>query len=144
MDEAQGAKSAPELIATSRAAFTGALGRGDTRAAASVYAEDALLLPPSAAPLRGRSAIERFWQAGVDAGITAVELASDEVETDTEVAYDIGRYTFHLDPRETGPVIDRGRYLVVHRRTADGSWSRAAEMFSPDLPEAVGRPTAVR
>jgi hypothetical protein len=32
-------------------------------------------------------------------------------------------------------VVDRGRYLLVYRREADGAWRRAAETFNPgDVP----------
>jgi uncharacterized protein (TIGR02246 family) len=124
-----------EVIAETRAAFVAALTSGDANAASTVYADDAKMLAPSAELLRGREAIEAFWNAGVEAGLSAVELDLLELERDDGLAYEIGRYTLTVDAAGEG-VIDRGKYVLVHRRQADGTWLRAVEMFSPDTPPA--------
>ncbi len=123
-----------------RLAFAAALRSGDAAAAAAIYADDATLLAPDADVVRGRSAIERFWRTGVETGIEQVELVVLELQQRGEVAFEVGRYALFLAPESGAPVIDRGRYLVVHRVEPDGRWRRAAEMFSPDL-HAVPEPT---
>lgn len=125
-----------EAIAETRAAFVAALQEGDAKAACSVYAEEARLLPPSAELLRGRDAIEAFWKAGLAAGITEVELEAVEVERDSRLAYEIGRYSLRLKPRDGGSVVDRGKYVLVHERQKDGAWRWAVEMFNPETPPA--------
>jgi uncharacterized protein (TIGR02246 family) len=115
-----------------RLAFASALSSGDATAAAAIYADDATLIAPAADVLRGRPAIERFWQTGVETGIEQVELAVLELQLRGEVAFEVGRYALHLAPESGGSIVDRGRYLIVHRIEADGRWRRAAEMFSPD------------
>ena len=115
-----------------RSAFTAAMRRGDAAAAASIYADDATLLAPAADVVRGRSAIERFWQTGVETGITEVELVALDVQRSGELAFEVGRYALRLAPEAGSPVVERGRYLIVHRIEADGHWRRAAEMFSSD------------
>lgn len=116
-----------------RAAFESALRSGDAVAAAAVYADDATLLAPAADLLSGRSAIERFWRTGVETGIEHVELDVLHLQQRGDVVFEVGRYALHLAPESGAPVVDRGRYLVVHRAEPDGLWRRAAEMFSPDL-----------
>lgn len=123
-----------EAFAEARAAFVAALHDGDATAASAVYAENATLLPPSAEPLRGREAISAFWSAGVEAGISGVELNALELERDGGFAYEIGRYALRLQPADGGTVLDRGKYVLVHARQADGTWQRVVEMFSPDGP----------
>jgi ketosteroid isomerase-like protein len=130
-------------IAESRVAFVAALRGGDATAASAVYAEDARLLPPSAELLQGREAIEAFWKAGVEAGISEVELEALEFESDGGLAYEIGRYALRLRPADGGTVVDRGKYLLVHQRGPDGSWRRAAEMFNPEAPRARGEANVV-
>jgi uncharacterized protein (TIGR02246 family) len=115
-----------------RLAFASALSSGDATAAAAIYADDATLIAPAADVFRGRPAIERFWQTGVETGIEQVELAVLELQLRGEVAFEVGRYALHLAPESGGSIVDRGRYLIVHRIEADGRWRRAAEMFSPD------------
>lgn len=121
-----------ELIAESRDAFAGAVARGDAPAAASMYAEDASLLPPAADLLRGRAAIERFWQAGIDAGVAAIHLEPEILHADADVAVDIGRYEMRLESERADWVTDRGRYLAVLRRAAEGTWRRVVEVLTPD------------
>jgi uncharacterized protein (TIGR02246 family) len=134
--------TAEGAIAESRAAFVAALNGGDAKAACSVYADEARLLPPSAELLRGRDAIEAFWKAGLAAGITEVELEAVEVERDGRLAYEIGRYALRLTPGDGGTVIDRGKYVLVHERQQDGAWRWAVEMFNPETPpvRAGGQP----
>jgi uncharacterized protein (TIGR02246 family) len=121
-------------IDAARARFSAALERGDAQEAAAVYADDARLLPPSAELLQGRGAIEAFWRAGLDAGVSGVELETVELERGGSLAYEIGRYALRLRPAEGGTVVDRGKYILVHARQKDGSWRRAVEMFNPDSP----------
>lgn len=116
-----------------RLAFEAALRSGDAAAAAAIYADDATLLAPDADVVRGRNAIERFWRTGVETGIEQVELVVIELQQRGDVAVEVGHYALFLAPESGAHVVDRGRYLVVHRVEPDGHWRRAAEMFSPDL-----------
>ena len=131
-------------IAAARDAFVAALRRGDVAGAAGAYTDDARLLAPSSELLSGRASIAKFWQAGVDAGVDSIELqAVDlEIEPSGDTACEIGRYVIRLTAPSGEGVVDRGRYLLVYRREANGAWRRAAETFHPgDAPrrsEPVG------
>ena len=140
MDGARDDETVSRAVAEARAAFVAALGAGDAHAAADVYADDARLLAPSAEPIRGRGAIAAFWQAGVDAGVAEVELDAFELRRHDGFAYELGRYALRLRPHEGRGVVDRGKYVLVHERQADGAWRWALEMFSPD--EATREPSA--
>jgi uncharacterized protein (TIGR02246 family) len=121
-----------QAVAATRAAFSAALEDGDACAAAAVYAVDARLLPPSAPPLRGRAAIEAFWRAGIESGLDGVELEAVELERRDGLAYEIGRYALHVGAVDSGEVVDRGAYVLVHERQQDGSWLRTFETFNSD------------
>jgi ketosteroid isomerase-like protein len=113
------------------ARFVVALGRAETETIAGLYTADATLLPPATAPISGREAIRRFWQAGLDAGIVAIHLDAARLDRDTRLAYELGRYELRLEPEGSEAVVDRGNYLVVHARQDDGSWRRSVEIFTP-------------
>lgn len=130
----QDGQPADRAIAETRAAFVSALESGDATAASTLYTSDARLMPPSVEPLQGREAIEAYWQAGLDSGVSTVELETLMLEQHDRLAYEIGRYALHLEPSEGGTLVERGKYVLVHRRQEDGSWGRAVEMFSPDAP----------
>ena len=118
-----------------RTAFVEALRRGDSSAAGSLYTSDARMLAPAAPPIRGRDAIERYWQTGVDAGVREIELELVAIDSHDRIAYELGRYALVLDSQD-GQVVDRGDYLLVHERQDDGSWRWAVEMFNSDAPTA--------
>ena len=83
------AQDSPEIRAGS-AAWTEALNAGELDALVAVYAEDAHVLPPNAAPARGHDAVRESFGAMIDAGLggtlTTVEVAA---------AGDIGHH--HID-----------------------------------------------
>ena len=118
-------------LAETRASFIAALGRADAETLAALYTADATLLPPAAAPISGREAIRRFWQAGLDAGIVAIRLDAATLDHDTRLAYELGRYELRLEPDGAVALVDRGNYLLVHARQNDGSWCRLVEIFTP-------------
>ena len=123
-------------IGAGRSAFEAALRAGDAAAAAAVYAEDATLVAPAADVLHGRAAIERFWRTGVEAGVQRMELTVVAIQRRGEIAMEVGRYALYVTPETGAGVVDRGRYLVLHRADVDGRWRRCAEMFSPEVSTA--------
>jgi ketosteroid isomerase-like protein len=125
-----------EALADLRATFVAALARADTETLAGQYTQDATLLPPAAAPISGRDAIKRFWQAGIDAGIVAIRLDAASLDHDRRLAYELGGYELRLEPADSRMIVDRGNYLLVHSRQADGSWRRRVEIFTPNAQPA--------
>jgi uncharacterized protein (TIGR02246 family) len=118
-------------------ALADALARGDAAAAAALYAADGTLLTPAAELIKGRPQIEAYWRAGIAFGLRRVELRAIELRVERDVAIEIGRYALGLDVDGSSPVAEAGKYLVLHRRQADGSWRRTVDVFNPDVPEAA-------
>jgi ketosteroid isomerase-like protein len=131
-------------IGDAQDAFVDALECGDAKSASASYAPDARLLAPSAELFRGRAAIERFWRAGLDTGISKVQLETLELVRRSGFAYEIGRYALGLRPADGIPLVDRGKYLRVHEQQADGSWLWAVEMFNPDAGSPRKRTTSTQ
>lgn len=123
-----------KLIEESTGALSNALARGDGAGAAALYTDDARLLPPGAELLHGREEIERFWCTGIEIGIAAIELEPLAYEGSAGLAYQLGRYRLRLEPAEDAPVSERGKYIAIHKRQADGSWKLAVEFFASDSP----------
>lgn len=117
-------------LAHARQAFAKALASRDAPFAASIYAEDARLLPPLVDLVEGRDEIQAFWQAGVDSGIAGVDLEPLDCTELGSVAYELGRYSISMGA-DAARIVERGRYMTVHR-LIDGRWQRAAEMFTSD------------
>lgn len=126
-----------EAVRAAARRFVAAIGGGDSAAAAIGYADDALLLAPSAALIEGRTAIEAFWRAGLEAGIRTVELQPLRITTHRALAFEIGRYAMRLRRPNGDCVVDRGSYLLIHERSAEGAWAWRFEAFTPDGPPQV-------
>jgi ketosteroid isomerase-like protein len=122
-------------ILESTAALASAVARGDAHAAGEVYTDGARLLAPTADLISGRREIQAYWRAGIDLGLTGLELELRELQLVERVAVEIGRYGISANGAG-GVVIDRGTYVVLHRPEADGSWHRAVDVFNPDGPPA--------
>lgn len=119
----------PEINA-SNARFLEEIARGDAVAAAGVYAERAVLVPPSGEAIRGRKAIESFWRSGIEIGVRAVELDALELGDAGRLTYEVGRYRMLLRPADDEPRFERGAYVVLYKQEPDGSWLRAVDMFN--------------
>jgi uncharacterized protein (TIGR02246 family) len=119
-----------EVLETA-SALPDALARGDAAAAASLYADDGRLLTSAAELLSGRSEIEAYWRTGIAFGLAGLELHTLELSVVGRVALEIGRYSLALAGDEGTTVAERGKYLALHRRQADGTWRRAVDVFNP-------------
>lgn len=98
--------------------FVDAVARDDMAAAASVYTDDATVLPPDAAPVSGRANIQAFWTGAKAAlGLTGVTLTTRSLEIRGDCAHEIGEAALKL-PSATAVV----KYVVVWHRQTDGAW----------------------
>jgi len=57
-----------------------------------------------------------------------------EASRSGDFAYDIGTYQLTMNDPQGKPMSERGKYTVVWKKQADGSWKAVADMFSSDLP----------
>lgn len=99
---------------------------------AGFYAEDAVVMPPNHPIVEGRDKIRTFFRGLIDSGFSSISLETTTVESVGNLAYGRGRYTLSMSPPGGSPVRDVGKYIVVYRRRADGSWRAAADIFNSD------------
>jgi uncharacterized protein (TIGR02246 family) len=104
-------------IESGNRAFIAAFRRGDARAVAEQYTEDAQVIPPGADVASGRPAIAAFWQSLMDAGVETLALDTTEVQSAGDLAYEVGAVTV---TGRSGQVTE-GRYVVVWKRQ-HGRW----------------------
>jgi uncharacterized protein (TIGR02246 family) len=102
----------------------------------SFYADDASLLPPNTPIATGKQAIRSVWTEMLgNPGFSASwESTKAEAASSGDFAYDIGTYQLTLNDPQGKPTSDRGKYVVVWKKQADGKWKATADMFSSDLP----------
>lgn len=102
---------------------------------AATFTEDGTVLPPNGAAVQGRAAIQAWAEAfppvsDFQATIVAVDGRGD-------LAYIRGTYSMNLNiPGAPAPIADRGKYISIWQKQADGSWLAVHDIFNSDLPMA--------
>ena len=120
-----------------KASYTRAVLAKDADAAAALYAEEAVLMPPNMPVTVGREAIREWFTAAFASGAEVSDFALTPVEVYgvDDLAYDRGTYSeTAIVPDSPEPVVDTGKYMVIARRQEDGSWLWTVDMWSSDLP----------
>ena len=105
-------------------------GARDWEAVGRHYTEDAIIMPPMAPPIRGRSAIQAWFEANEHD--TRVEVVILEIEGFADLAYVRGESKVTMGVSTESPTTLVGKYLDIRRRQRDGSWLVSVDMFSPD------------
>jgi uncharacterized protein (TIGR02246 family) len=94
-----------------------AFNRGDMRAVARFYADDAIVAGPGGAVVKGRAAVDRYWEGIRNPRSWKLDVI--EVGGSADDAYQVGRSTLVSGPAgsERTSVVD---FVVIWRRGADG------------------------
>jgi ketosteroid isomerase-like protein len=115
----------------------GALSNGvqshDAVMAASAYADDAVVLPPTGETIRGKAAIEAFWKQQFTSGFNAVDGGSNGLSTSGDLGYEWGSATFEV-PSGAQTVTDVTKYVNVLKKDAAGSWKIAMTIWTSSRP----------
>ena len=121
-------------IAQALDAYVAAVRANDLARISAAWVDDAVYINVGMPTIRGRAAFDSFLQRAFNGRrVTGMSVSVDEITASGDIGYLIASYsqTFKLD---TGSVeIARGRFVVVWRRQADGSWkiARALEVDAP-------------
>jgi uncharacterized protein (TIGR02246 family) len=91
---------------------------GDATGMASLYTQDALLMPPGAPVQQGHNAIGTFWKMVMEMGIKSARLTTKQIDELGETAVEVGEYELG---GQDGQSIDRGKYIVVWKKEK-GNW----------------------
>lgn len=121
-----------DAIRAASSAWLQAYQANDWAAVAAMYTEDAVLMLPNQPEIQGRDDI-RTWFEENESG-NSIELEYVEIEGCGDVAYVRGKYRMTIPVEDGEPIVDVGKLLDIRRRSADGSWLVARDMFSSDLP----------
>jgi uncharacterized protein (TIGR02246 family) len=119
---AAAAEDVRQAIEQVNARFMEAFKAGDAATIASLYTETGKMLPPDAAEIVGREAIQAEWQSWIDGGLKDLTLEAQEVEASGDLAYEVGAFSLQVPAENDDMVTAGGNYVVVWKRGAEGSW----------------------
>src|SRR5215510_8721407 len=101
--------------------------KGDFAGIGSLYAEDAIALPPGSAMVKGRAAIAAMWK-GMAEQVTDPKVTTLDVKAlGTTAAREIG--TFSLKTKGPTPQEASGKYVVVWEKVGN-DWKLAADIWN--------------
>lgn len=109
--------------------WTAAFNKGDAAAVAALYTEDAYVLPPGSAMVKGRAAIEAFWRQAAQQMTDAKLTTLDVLPLGRSAAREIGTVTLKTKSQPPQEVV--GKYAVVWRKVGR-DWKLATDIWNTD------------
>jgi ketosteroid isomerase-like protein len=117
----------------------------DVDATVAFYSDDATLLPPNAPMASDKASIRAAW-AGLLGPGTSLSWQATKVEAarSGDLGYVIGTYQLEGKDASGKEESDRGKFVEVWKKQADGNWKAAVDIFNSDLPVAKPEPVAAK
>jgi len=117
-------------IAATNAKFLEAFRQGDAAGLAATYTSNGQALPTNSDIIKGKTALQGFWQAALDMGLKSGTLNTVELDDCGDTVIEIGKYTFQV---AVGQTVDEGKYLVVWKQEG-GQWKWHRDIWNSSLP----------
>ena len=102
------------------------------------YTDDAIVLPANDKIATDKDAIRKTIGDPLAAPGFSVkwQTAKVEVARSGDIGYSQGTYELTMNDPKGKPVSDRGKYVEIWKKQADGTWKCAVDTFNSDLPAA--------
>ena len=107
--------------------FAQAFNAGDAAGVAALYSEEAVILPPGAEMMKGRTAIQAFWKGAAEQ-LGNGKLTTLEVKPlGSDRALEIGTFSFRT--KGSQPQEITGKYVVVWEKVGS-DWKLATDIWN--------------
>jgi ketosteroid isomerase-like protein len=121
------------------AKWSAAAGAKDLDKTVSFYSNDAIVMPPNASAATTQETIRKIWQDLLASPGLVISWKATKVEVakSGDLACLSGTYELIMNDLSGKPVNDRGKYVEVWQKQADGTWKVVADIWNSDLPVAA-------
>ncbi|MCE9601450.1 MAG: SgcJ/EcaC family oxidoreductase [Gemmatimonadetes bacterium] len=127
--------AARSAIEAANAASLAAVTAGDVTKFLTNYADDAVFLFPNAPAMRGHAEIEAGLKAMMEgATFTDMKFTTEDVMLGGDIAVETGSNEMTITPKGGKAMVDKGKYITVWKRQADGSWKVVRDISNSNLP----------
>ena len=99
---------------------------GDAAAVAGYYTDDAAIHPPGAGRMDGKEAIQEYWQAAIDAGLSDVSIVATSVDITGDSSVSVGTLSGKMGGADLS-----GKYIVIGKKT-DSGWKISQDIWNFD------------
>ena len=121
------------------AKWSAAAGAKDVDKTVSYYAADAIVMPPNASRAMTKETIRSAWKEMLTSPGAAITWKATKVEVAKagDLAYVSGTYEQLMTDASGNQAKDRGKYVEIFKKQADGTWKVVADIWNSDLPVAA-------
>lgn len=126
-----------EALATLRAADSTlqvAIAARDLVGTLAFYADDAVTMPMAKPSATGRDAIREEWEHnfGIPGFSNGASLTALDVSQDGTLGVTRGTYATTMNAPDGQSIVERGKWVSVWRRAADGPWRITVDIYNTD------------
>jgi uncharacterized protein (TIGR02246 family) len=127
--------AARQAIDAANARFVEAAKQGDTTVIGTLFAEDAVVMMSNQPAARGIEGARKTFGAMFAPGtVKDFSLKTEDVAVGGDLAVETGTYEMTMQPPGGREAKDKGKYVTVWKRQADGSWKIIRDIGNSDLP----------
>jgi uncharacterized protein (TIGR02246 family) len=124
------AASPEEQVKAAYAAWNAAFNKGDAKAVAAFYAEDALLLPADHQVIKGRAGVETYFAGLIANGLTGHELELIQVDPGSDMVVGAAKWSVKGKDANGAAATFGGVTTHVFAKAPDGSLQLALHTFN--------------
>jgi len=137
-----GDTKAEQALRDADAAWSKVAGSKDLDKTISYYSADASVLPPNAAIATTKEEIKKIWQDMLASPGFVISWKATKVKVakSGDLGFVSGTYELTMNDASGKPVNDRGKYVEVWQKQADGKWKCGTDTWNSDLPASTPAP----
>ena len=128
------------------AAWSKAAGSKDLDKTVSYYSADAIVLPPNAPIATTKEEIKKIWQDMLASPGLVISWKATKVEVakSGDLGFVSGTYELTMNDATGKPATDKGKYVEVWEKKADGKWKCGTDTWNSDLPASPPAPAETK
>lgn len=131
----QDTASVRAAIEAANTKFLEAFKRGDKAGLMANYADDAILMMQNEEAWRGRDGIDKGFTGFLsEMSFKDGAATTGDVMVAGDLAVETGTFAWTLQQKSGPEIKDKGKYLTVWKRQADGAWKIVRDINNTDLP----------
>jgi ketosteroid isomerase-like protein len=137
-----GDSKAEQALRDTDASWSKAAASKDLDKTVSYYSDDATVLPPNAPIATTKEAIKKIWQDmfATPGFVISWKATKVEVAKSGDLGFVSGTYELTMNDASGKPVTDKGKYVEVWEKKADGKWKCGTDTWNSDLPASPSAP----
>lgn len=104
------------------------------------YTDDAISMPNNSPMVKGKPALKEYSRRAASMGLkfSDARFTTDDILVGTPYIIEVGTYVMTLQIAGGPKMTDKGKYLNVYERMADGSLKARVETWNVDAPMPTG------